>query len=112
MRGSNTLFNDIFTETPVAKPVKGRSADLIEKRNDLVIHRYVFLCEIKPRLSYEQVITMLSDELFLSIVTIPEIISDNRGKIQVLRKQVPTRNYYSKKYPHIVWDVKALLQFN
>lgn len=115
MRGSQTLFHNLFTETetlPAPKQRKGRSAELIEKRNELLVHRYVFYKTIKPTLSYEYIIERLSDELYLSRITIPELIMDQRGKIHVLLKQEPTRSYFQKKYPHFVWDVKNLLMFN
>ncbi|MFT3750950.1 MAG: hypothetical protein QM768_21735 [Agriterribacter sp.] len=115
MRGALTLFHNIFTDTdtlPAPKQRKGRSADLIEKRNDLLIHRYVFYCALKPRLSYEFVIEKLAEETFLSPVTIPELIAENRGKIHALRQQEPTKSYFQKKYPHFVWEAKSLLIFN
>lgn len=115
MRGSNTLFADIFHNTdshlPAPKQRKGRSADLIEKRNDLLIHRYVFYSQITPRLNYDFIIERLSEEVFLSPITIPEIIAVNRGKIHVLRKNDLTRHYFEKRYPFLVWEPKQLLSF-
>lgn len=114
MRGSNTLFSDIFITNdtlPAPKQRKGRSASLIEMRNDLLIHRYVFYSELTPRLNYEFIIEKIAAELFLSPVTVPELIADNRGKIHALRRQQPNRLFFQKKYPHLVWDARTLLNF-
>jgi hypothetical protein len=112
MRGSS-LFSDFFdTETLPQKQRKGRSPELIEKRNDLLIHRYVFYSTLPNRLNYEYIITRLSEELHLSPITIPQIIEDNQGKIVALRRQEPSRQYFQKKYPYLVWDAKSLLMLN
>lgn len=112
MRGSNTLFADIFDNVaPVAKARKGRSASLIEKRNDLLLHRYVFYAQQQPRLSYDFIINTLSEELYIAPITIVEIIADNRPSIQSIRKQEPTRAYFAKKFPCWVWDARVLLVF-
>lgn len=112
MRGS-TLFLELFdAETLPQKQRKGRSPELIEKRNELLIHRYVFYRTLTVRLSYEYIISRLSEELHLSTYTIPQIIEDNQGKIVALRRQEPSRQYFQKKYPHFVWDAKSLLMLN
>jgi len=104
MRGSNTLFSDIFIETATeqtAKPSKGRSADLHQRRNELLINRYYYYGIQKLR--YDFILEKLSDEFFLSVITIPFTIAENYTILHKVKKEQPTKQALQKKWPHLVW---------
>ncbi len=103
MRGSNTLFSDIF-ETPstVVKQRKGRSSSLIAKRNECLIDRYYYLAKFHEK-RYDIIIRNLSAEFFISEVTIPEIIDDNFDLLAALKKQQYPPAYFKAKWPHLTW---------
>jgi hypothetical protein len=102
MRGSNTLFSDIFIdEKPVEKQAKGRSANLNDKRNELLINRYYYYGLQKFR--YDFILDKLSEEFFLSVVTIPKVIDENYLILHNLKKEQPSKQLLQKKWPHLVW---------
>lgn len=104
MRGSNTLFNDIFTTPEAAvKQRKGRSSTLIAKRNECLIDRYYFFCKFHEK-RYDVVLRTLSAEFFISSVTIPEIIDENFALLANLKKEAPAEIYFKKKWPHLSWS--------
>jgi hypothetical protein len=102
MRGKS-LFVEIFE--PSAKPSnqkKGRSADLHAKRNECLIHRFFYYGKFTSN-RYEKIIKDLSNEFFLSTVTIPEVIDDNYQQLIKLKEQQPPKSYFVKKWPHLNW---------
>jgi hypothetical protein len=104
-RGSLTLFNDIFVaeETPVLTVQrKGRSPELISKRNECLVSRYYFLGKFTDN-RYNKILDTLEDEFFISTVTIPEIITENYELLVELKQKQPNRDYFKKKWPHLVW---------
>ena len=102
-RGSQTLFAEIFESTPgVAEQRKGRSADLHKKRNECLIDRYYFYGKFEEK-RYSIILETLSHEFFISVVTIPDVISENVAQLQVLKREKPTEHYFKKKWPHLVW---------
>ncbi len=102
MRGSNTLFADIFIdEKPVEKQVKGRSASLNSQRNELLVHRFYY--HGLKGLRYDLVIAEISKEFFLTDVTIPKVIADNYPLLTALKKSPPSKQFFQKKWPHLVW---------
>lgn len=116
MRGRTSLFDSLFPNVNAddRKARKGRSEQLINKRNELLLCRYVFYASANPRLQYEFIVERLSSEFFLSSVTIPEIIAVHRTTIDKLRK-APVKGLIldcADKYPFFVWNMKHLLRFN
>ena len=106
MRGSNTLFSDIFEDNKPPKQRKGRSLNLINKRNECLIARYFYygkFCDKK----YTSIIEILSEEFFLSTVTIPEIIDDNSQLLHSLKKEANNPNHFKNKWPHLTWPAPA-----
>lgn len=102
MRGSNTLFADIFEDIVVIKQRKGRSADLINQRNECLIDRYFYYGQQKLRYNY--ILDILSKEFFLSRITIPEVIEANFEKLSALKKQQPSLKYFKDRWPHLTWN--------
>ncbi len=103
MRGSKTLFNDIFSESKTKKTGKGRSKEMHTARNSCLIDRYYYLGQF-TKYKYEVVIGVLSQEFFLSTVTIPEIIDGCYEQLKDLKKRQPGIKYFKGKWPHLVWE--------
>jgi hypothetical protein len=102
LRGSLTLFADIF-ETPAPKLVKkGRSSQLHDKRNECLVDRYYFYANFSDK-RYSAIIEILSVEFFLSTVTIPELLQANQAQIRALKKQNPGKVWFKGKWPHLTW---------
>lgn len=106
MRGSHTLFNNIFETNTVVKQGKGRSASLIASRNECLINRYYYYGKFF-NYKYSYILKQLEDEFFISIVTIPEVISINYELLTNLKKQQPSLQSLKKKWPHLVWSAMA-----
>ena len=103
MRGKQSLFVDIFE--PSAKPIhqkKGRSADLHAKRNECLIDRFFYYGKYTAN-RYEKILQTLSNEFFLSVVTIPEVIDDNYAQLIKLKEHQPSKSFFVKKWPHLNW---------
>lgn len=112
MRGKTTLHSDIFTiQTNSGEKRKGRSALLINRRNELLINRYYFYAIQEPKLQFDYIISLISGELFISPLTIVEIIAANREVLAKLRKQQPDSRQLAQKWGFFVWDSKRLLSF-
>lgn len=103
-RGTLTLFANLLPEQAPAQPGKhkGRSAELIDKRNECLINRYVYYLKYSE-LRYSSILQRLSTEFFLSTVTIPDILADNADKVKELNKETPPKNSLSKLWPHLQW---------
>lgn len=107
LRGTNTLFKDIYELPLPEKQRKGRSESLINLRNDCLVDRYYFIAKTTG-LRYELVIGILSKEFFLSEVTIPEILDDNYYKIAAVKKAAPTKKELEKKWSHLNWAAPVI----
>lgn len=104
MRGSQSLFADIFVKESHPQPRlrKGRSRELIARRNECLITRYYFYAKFKEK-RYDKILEALSAEFFLSDYTIPEIITANYAQLKGLHKEQPPISVFAKKWPHMVW---------
>lgn len=112
-RGQQKLFNDLIEQEPVMVAVKGRSANLIDARNELLIHRYYWhnRREIEPgvRMDYSSLLTTIKTELFLEERTIVNIMDDCYREFQIVRKQYKdyTDAQLSRelkgRWPWLVW---------
>jgi hypothetical protein len=104
-RGTITLFKNIFSEELPArleKQKKGRSDVLNAKRNECLIDRYFFYGRFTEK-RYEKILETLSNEFFLSSVTIPKIVDENLDKLIELKKLKPEKSFFQNKWPHLVW---------
>lgn len=104
MRGSLTLFTDIFEESTIAPEAKkkGRSSELHTKRNECLIHRYYFYGNFSD-MRYTSIIEALATEFFLSTATIPDLIKDNIQLLKELKDKKPNKAFFARKYPHLNW---------
>jgi hypothetical protein len=104
MRGSRTLFADIFeNDTPkAASQRKGRSADLHARRNECLVDRHYYYGKYYDK-RYSAIVEILSKEFFLSQITIIEAMADNYGHFARLRKEEPPIKHFKEKWPHLAW---------
>ncbi len=107
LRGHRTYLSLFQNDSPaevLAVPEKrGRSEQLIIKRNELLIHRHYFYYKIKG-LQYHIGLQALESEFFLTERTIVDIVQNNHGIIKELRNLAPEIHYFKKKYPFMAWD--------
>lgn len=102
MRGE-TLFNNLIETPELPVPSKkGRCADLVAERNELLMARYYYLRSFTDK-SYDAVLQQLKQEFFLSVITIPQIVEKHVDDFLSLKRLAPNPTYFSKKWPHIKW---------
>ena len=108
-RGSNKLFRELIKDENVSH-TKGRSETLYKKRNCCLIERYIFyvICSEKR---YEAIIDQLSDDFFLSPVTISNILSLNYGELSRIKKEYQEQDHkklyktLTSKWPAFNWGL-------
>ena len=104
MRG-HTLFAELFeTKKHVDENRKGRSSDLINSRNEFLFYRYYYYGQFfENTLSYKYIIETLAKEVWLSDVTVPQILEDNYERLGQIKKQSPDKRWLREKWPYWVW---------
>lgn len=63
MKGQRTLFDNLLQPTIVRKSLRGRSQQLIHKRDEKLMIRYFYHTEVK-RLRFDDVLEVMSNEEF------------------------------------------------
>ena len=114
-RGANTLFRDFIIEEAPVIPIdrrKGRSSQLIEQRNECLVHRYHYhrtrLIEGKT-ISYNSLVKIVANEFWLSKDTVVDLMIDNHAALKTLNAEYPAELHNSfvkfcgKKWLHLVW---------
>jgi hypothetical protein len=106
MRGRD-LFNDLIQPdqpdvTVKENKRKGRSSDLITKRDAKLIARYYYHA-IFLRKRYDDVLSSLEEEFDISIGTIPQVIEKNATGIQQIKNEKPGKKDLMAKWPFFVW---------
>ena len=102
MRGQklyNQLTKPMVAET---KLPKGRSATLIEKRNECMVARYYYFSRFSKK-AYEEVLNRLAEEFFLTTETIARIIQENTAQLMQHRKAETTIYFMKNKWTHLKW---------
>lgn len=102
MRGSNTLFADIFEAEPISKQKRGRNRDLHDQRNKCLIERYYYYGQVH-RLNFVAILEILEKEFFVSKNTIPYLIGPHRSHLQKLKQEKPSLKYFKQNWPHLSW---------
>lgn len=73
-------------------PVKGRSSQLIARRNEALLRRYYYLTEVQ-RLRFDDTYRQLSlDEFFISEDRIRDIINQNLDMLERIDKEYKKEN--------------------
>lgn len=103
-RGYRTLFSDFIEEPPV-KVVqrRGRSEELHQERNELLIHRYYYFIKVL-RMQYADALQKLRVQLFIEERTIIDAVQQNRVMLKKLHEEKPTAKYFRDKYPFMNWN--------
>jgi hypothetical protein len=102
MRGTLTIFKDVFETPPIKKEENGTGRDLLKQRNECLVDRYYFYGKFTDK-RYSKILEHLSQEFFLAQITIADLLQDNFEMIDKLRHEQPQKNYFTKKWPHLVW---------
>lgn len=98
------FFNEMTEEKKVVYSIKrGRSSDLIQKRNECLVLRYYFHSKIR-RLKYEDVLSVLSEEFFLSEYTIVKIVSLIPDIAREAFRAEITVTELQKRYQFLKWN--------
>lgn len=107
MRGQQSLFQEVFVataeavaDTPALR--QGRSERLHNRRNECLIDRYYYYGKFTDK-RYESILSTLEDEFFIEEITIQKRITENIEQLQRLKTEIPAREYFKKKWPHLVW---------
>lgn len=106
MRGERSiflsLFNDNVKQITTAPERKGRSEDLLNKRNELLVCRHYYYTRIME-LQYQRTLEKLENELYLSQRTIIDIINNNHKLLSSINSQKPAAKYFRTRFPFMVW---------
>lgn len=112
--GSRKIYQQVFETTPTLpaeNKQKGRSSSLHNRRNELLIDRYLFYGLLTDK-KYTSLLETLEFEFHLSQSTIADLIADNLDKLVRTKKaygsEKPERllKLLADKWPHMVWCVK------
>jgi len=110
MRGSNTLFSDIFPVTIPEKQRRGRSETFDSERNACLISAYYFIGS-NSGYRYELLLKIISKQFWLSETTVGNILSLNHHLLVKVRKENPSKKDLKEKWPHLTWDVPDLKDY-
>lgn len=104
--GKRTVYTSLFpqevSEVPEAPERKGRSEDLLLKRNLLLVSRYYYYVRLRG-FQYHNALKQLEKELFLTERTITNILMGERAFLNELKKHTSDVFVFRKKYPFMVW---------
>lgn len=106
MKTGNNIFQSLFNEQPTSAPEekanKGRCADLLELRNEELMHRYLYYGLYTDKRN-EAIFEQLVVEFYLKHRTVCDLIYANYDKLKEMRKNPPTVKELREMYPHKVW---------
>jgi predicted transcriptional regulator len=106
-RGRNiylSLFdNEKLQPAPVVER-RGRSEMLVQRRNELLLHRHFFYYKIK-RVQYHIGLQALEQEFFLTERTIVDIVQNDNVVLKTLKSINPDdAKYFKRKFPFMNWE--------
>lgn len=112
IKGGTTLFNEIFTEqaTATTTTTRGRSSIFDKDRNECLISRYYFF-GLHTGFRYELLIKIISQQFWLSEVTVYNILKTNHQTLVDIRKQKPVKNDLKKRWPHLSWELPEIKDY-
>lgn len=83
------------------KSAKGRSSELIDKRNKLMVLMFIFY-QANSDLKYEAILERLKAVFFISEIRIAEVLIQSRDILKQNRHSITTSEL-EKEYPQIKW---------
>jgi hypothetical protein len=107
-RGTNILHKEIFLFNEPAQVIQinskqGRDQTLDKKRNECLVDRYFYIGRT-TKMSYIPLLQKVAAEFFISTYTAGKVITKNLDLLHQLKNDSPSRNYFAKKWPHLVWE--------
>lgn len=85
---------------------KGRNLELVNLRNKMICYRYYYYGKIH-KINFELVIDKLSEEFFLSLRTVQDIVASNAELLKEIYKQKPTVTTLKKEFYFFIWADKV-----
>ena len=109
MRGKNKLFSSQINQElrKGERNGRGRSSELIRKRDIALMSRYYFYLN-NSKLRYEEIIGRLSEQFFLSGHTVVQRLSYNSEIFDRLKKEKPLPKELDKSFPYMKWSVEVI----
>ena len=89
---------------PAQKSRKGRSEELLERRNEVILYRYYYYVKIK-RMRYEDIITVLGKEFFLAERTTVDLLMKSSDELSNIYKKQANENELQKLFPFLNWKI-------
>ncbi len=83
----NTLFGIIEEPEISEDDLRGRDPELIRKRNEHLLYRYVYEYSKNPLSDYNWKVEMLSKDFYLSPSRIGQLIMANMDQIAAIKKE-------------------------
>jgi hypothetical protein len=105
MRGQNLLFNNLLQPETLPQEKnsdKGRSKELISKRDTRLLYRYYYYAQIH-RKQYGDIITLLSDQFDLSEMRVIVCLSDKHLDLKRIFTEKPSLKFLKDAYPWLSW---------
>ncbi len=103
MRGIRTHSN-FFNDTVETKHRKGRSKTLHQSRNLAILYRYYYYSKF-TKMKYDSIMETLSNEFYISTVTLAEMISNNTEVLSKVKKESPSIACLKTNYKHYNWSL-------
>lgn len=97
----NSLLFDDIEELP-RREHRGRSPELLDARDRLLLHRFYFKTRIQGK-QYPTVLKELEKELFISVMQIQKIIQSKLTEILHIKKQQPSIQWLRKEWEFMNW---------
>jgi hypothetical protein len=102
MRGKK-IFNEVLRQGGVERDLRrGRNNTLICKRNECLLARYYYYGHFREK-SYEETISLLVAEFYLSPITIVNIVLENTTYLQMLKDKAKALSYFNFRWEHLKW---------
>jgi len=100
----NKQYETLFgIEEDVREQVtRGRDPELIERRNDHMLYRFVWYGSDR-RNAYAWIVEQLSKEFYLTESTIGQIIEDSDVRLKQIRNENLNEKQIAAKFPFFKW---------
>ena len=101
---SKVLYKELIAQDPETTPCErpGRNATMMAQRNLCMLARYFYYGHYR-RKKFDEIITLLVAEFFISTDRIIRIIQKNTATLKEMKEQRITRYYMQSRWPHYRW---------
>jgi hypothetical protein len=101
MRGQK-LFKDVIRAGEAVTEGRGRNDSLLAQRNACLLARYYYYGRYKER-CYEDILSLLVKEFFLSSIRISRLVQQNSSKIKELKDKEMSIYELQRTWPQYKW---------